>query len=197
MRTFKIVGWVMLAGIVVMTGCANKQKDQLALLTEENENLRAQLADRNAALDANHMDKTAAPRDLGSAGTPASSDGVTWSKSAGEVRATVNSDVLFDSGKTTLKASAKKSLDSVMSVLSSQYSGWMIRVEGHTDSDPIKKSGYKSNYHLGFERALAVREYLISKGVPQNRIALASFGPDQPAGSKAQSRRVAIVAYQP
>jgi chemotaxis protein MotB len=118
---------------------------------------------------------------------------VTGTMGAGEVTASLDSDVLFDSGKTTLKPTARQSLDKVAAVLNSTYGGRSIRIAGHTDTDPIRKSGFKSNYHLGFERAFAVREYLISKGVPSNRIHLASFGPDLPRGSKAQSRRVEIV----
>ena len=43
----------------------------------------------------------------------------------------------------------------------------------------IRKSGFKSNYHLGFERAYAVREYLVSRGVPPTSVYVASHGPDQ------------------
>ena len=74
-----------------------------------------------------------------------------------------------------------------------RYSGHQVQISGHTDSDPIKKSGFSSNYHLGFERAYAVREYLISKGVPEARLGLASYGPDHALASKSQCRRVEIV----
>ena len=84
-------------------------------------------------------------------------------------------------------------LDQVAGVLNSTHAGRTIRIAGHTDTDPIRKSGYKSNYHLGFERGFAVREYLISRGVAADRVYLASHGPDEPQGSKAQSRRVEIV----
>jgi chemotaxis protein MotB len=192
MRTTKLLSVTLLAGAIAMTGCNTKKKDELSLLKEENENLRAQLADRNMALDA----ASAQPLTT-MASRPADSDGIRWSSSAGEIRATIDADVLFDSGRTTLKPAAKASLDRVIATLRNQYGGWMIRIEGHTDTDPIKKSGFKSNYHLGFERAMAVREHLISKGVPEKQIALASYGPNLPASTKAQSRRVSIVAVQP
>ena len=114
----------------------------------------------------------------------------------GNVDIAVEGDVLFDSGKTTLKASAKKSLDQIAQVLKTTYAGKEIVIEGHTDTDPIKRSGFKTNYHLGFERAFAVREFLISKGVTAERISLSSFGPNQPLGSKAKSRRVEVVVKQ-
>ena len=119
--------------------------------------------------------------------------GVQGSASAGEVTATLASDVLFDAGKATLKSSAKQTLARVARVIRSEYPGNTVRVAGHTDTDPIRKSGHKSNYHLGFERAYAVRTYLIEQGLRGDEIYIASHGPDQAKGSKAESRRVEIV----
>ena len=62
----------------------------------------------------------------------------------------------------------------------------------HTDTDPIKKSGHKSNHHLGFERAYAVMKYLVSRGVPESSIEVCSYGPNDPKSSKSTSRRVEI-----
>lgn len=209
MRITKVLGTALLLAGFVLGGC-NNLKEENALLMEENQNLREQLADRNSALDAatmtareREMEAARLRRELQEQQRQEQSEpqrtgfegiaGVTGSMSAGEVTATVESDVLFDSGKATLKSAAKQSLDQVANVLNSTYAGRSIRVAGHTDTDPIRKSGHKSNYHLGFERAYAVREYLISRGVPSNRIYLASYGPDKPRGSKAQSRRVEII----
>jgi outer membrane protein OmpA-like peptidoglycan-associated protein len=196
--------------LLLATGCQNGANDEIALLTEENEDLRLQLEDRNDALDAANeerrqqamtiMDQRQRISDLETmaAAQPAQPtmpniEGVEWSAGAGQVTATIASDLLFDSGKATLKSAAKKSLDQVASLLNGEYSGRAIRVEGHTDTDPIRKSGFKSNHHLGFERAMSVRTYLVSKGVSGERIVAASHGPDVPRGSKAQSRRVEII----
>jgi flagellar motor protein MotB len=204
----------MVAGACAMAGCDNKMKEQNAALTQENETLRAQLTDRETALEsaqAELRDKTLqltrAEREQRTGGGASSSgtqrdpfagiEGITTEFGRGEIKATVESDVLFDSGKTSLKPGAKTSLDQVAGVLNSQLGGQMIRVAGFTDTDPIKKSKFPSNYHLGFERAFVVREYLISKGVDSKRISLSSYGPDIPKGSKPQSRRVEIVAIQP
>ncbi len=102
-------------------------------------------------------------------------------------------DVLFDSGRTTIKASARRTLDNVAQVINSRYPSNTIRVEGHTDADPIRKSSWKSNERLGSERALAVEEYLVSRGVDNNRIYIASFGASHPKSSKSASRRVEII----
>lgn len=203
--------WTTLALLVTISagavGCDNKTKEENALLTEENQSLRAQLQDRNEALDASNMELRDRNRELADlrrqlsdpAAVPASTTGfdnipgVTSSYANGIVTASVASDVLFASGSTTLKSAAKQSLNSVAQVLNSTYSGQPIRIAGHTDTDPIRKSGFKTNYHLGFERAFAVREYLASRGVSRDMMYIASYGPDQPVGSKDQSRRVEIM----
>jgi len=201
---------VMMVGLLAMLmgsgGCKNSLKDQNASLSGELNDLKGQLAERSSALDSCNTEKRALETQLaemrrsgggGDAGDGKSGfediEGVKGSVGAGEVTAAVEGDMLFDSGKTTLKASAKKSLDQVAGVLNSTYGGKDIRVAGHTDTDPIRKSGFKSNYHLAFERAFAVRDYLASKGVAGNRIYLASYGPDVPRGNKQQSRRVEVV----
>ena len=194
-------------------GCQNKVKEENALLNEEVQNLRSTLEQRNAALDAANRElrntekdnarlrrqleqaenqpepqQTAAAR-TGFENIP----GVSGSTQPGQVTATVESDVLFASGEASLKSASKQSLNAVAQVLNSTYAGKPIRVVGHTDTDPIRKSGFESNYHLGFARAFSVREYLKSRGVSANRMHLASYGPDRPKETKAKSRRVEIV----
>ena len=217
MNRLAIVTGLALLGML-LSGCSNNVKEENALLLDENESLRAQIGERNSALEAAHddlRDKDLAlaelRQDLSNAGdasryasTPVivneivevdpfgGIEGVTGEVSAGEITAILESDVLFDSGKTKLKSNAKRSLDQVAVILKNDYSTKSIRVSGYTDTDPIKKSGYKSNYHLGFERAYAVREYLISRGVSNDQVYVASFGPDHSRGSKQESRRVEI-----
>ena len=203
--SMRFSGLVVIGAVVAtlgMSGCKNSLKTENETLTAEVADLRGQLEARNAALDQCEQEKRAREQQLAELRRGGSGDmatgfenipGVTGSASAGEVTASVESDLLFDSGKATLKANAKKSLDAVASVLNATYGTAHIRVAGHTDSDPIRKSGHKSNYHLGFERAFAVRDYLVSKGVSANRLSLASHGPDVPKGGKPQSRRVEIV----
>jgi chemotaxis protein MotB len=198
---------VLPATFALLAGCTTELKQRNALLTRENEDLRAQLGERNAALaDAQQelRDKSVEisqlNRDLEGGQQPLARvtgfeqiPNVSAAYSEGQVTVAVESDVLFASGKAALKAAAKQSLDDVAAVLNRSYAEQLIRIEGHTDSDPIRKSGYKSNFHLGFERAYSVREYLVSRGVAEQRISVASHGPEQPLSSKAESRRVEIV----
>ncbi len=200
--------------VVGLTGCNKGTKAERDQLFTENQDLRNQVADLNQALDACESDRGGMASDLAGyrdengrlqaqldeqATTPNSTTGfegipgVTGTQSAGEVSARVAGDVLFASGMVDLKSSAKSTLDSVANVLNSTYSGMTIRVEGHTDSDPIKKSGWKTNDRLSAERAMAVKEYLKTRGVAASRIYVAGFGLNRQLGSKEQSRRVEIV----
>ncbi|GDX98537.1 hypothetical protein LBMAG48_09410 [Phycisphaerae bacterium] len=111
----------------------------------------------------------------------------------GEAQATIAGSALFDSGKTTIKDSAKRQLDRIAKELNSNYRGAAIRIEGHTDSDPIKKSKWANNDALSQARADAVKQYLASKGVSAGRMNSIGYGSTQPKGTKAASRRVEIV----
>jgi chemotaxis protein MotB len=200
-----------LAVAVTLGGCANDQaKRRAALLEQEANELRARNSQLEAALSASNEERARleqeallAERDAllanqnlnrGGATGFEGIDGVGSTRGpGGDVVVDIVGDVLFDSGKVTLKSTAKTTLDRVAGVINSSYSGKTIRVEGHTDSDPIKKSQWKTNERLSAERALAVEEYLVSKGVDKTSMYVAGFGDAKPRGSKSQSRRVEIV----
>jgi outer membrane protein OmpA-like peptidoglycan-associated protein len=190
-----------------MTGCANDKakRDQAALMAENTE-LRdrntqlesavTQLEQQRALLEGELRSARADGSRAGSRGTTGCEgvSGVTAERlGTGEVLVTVANDILFDSGKATLKASAKTTLDQVAGVLNSQYADRLIQVAGFTDTDPIKKSGWKTNERLSAERALAVEEYLASKGVSNDTMFVSAFGPANPKGTKKDSRRVEIL----
>ena len=110
----------------------------------------------------------------------------------------IESTVTFDSGSTELKTSAHDVLRRVAAVLRRDFSEFRIYVEGHTDTDPIVKtrSQFRSNRHLSSERADAVAAFLVAScDIPEDRIAVAGFGPFDPrmTGEKERNRRVEIV----
>ena len=207
-RRFMWLGAVLAGGFVMLTagGCDQSSKDRESLLREEATTLRMQLDDqkrtsqtlrqqndqlklRNQQLQADLMaNQTTAPSATTIGGFQAETRG-------GEIVVNLPSDVLFDSGRDTLKSSAKNSLNAVVSDIKSNYPGREIRLVGFTDTDPIRKSKdrYETNHHLGFERAFSVGEYIQSKGIPSKKISYASYGPNQPRSTKAQSRRVELV----
>ena len=75
-----------------------------------------------------------------------------------------------------------------------------IGIEGHTDNEPIKYSGWKSNWELSTARALSVLHYLIDeKGVAPIRVSAIGYGEYRPIASNSNkegrqaNRRVEIV----
>lgn len=115
---------------------------------------------------------------------------------AGTVTVTLPGDVLFDSGKADLLAAAQVSLDKLVSALKRDYAGKLIRVEGHTDSDPITKSkeDWTDNLELSLARAASVSRYLIDHGIVAKKLTTSGFGQSRPrSGNKTRNRRVDVV----
>lgn len=193
-----------LAGV----GCASNgpgPDDPLVMENQElrriNESLELALRDaeaRYAALDEQNRDLAAQlaaqPEPLGDTGFEGLGAGV--SRRPGEVVIDIAGEVLFDSGSVVIKRDAQRTLDSIVGVIRQRYPNNEIRVAGFTDNDPIRKSDWKTNERLSAERAMAVESYLVSKGIDNNRIHSAAFGPAKPKGSKRESRRVEIVILQ-
>ncbi len=102
--------------------------------------------------------------------------------------------IFFDPGKTALKAGAKKKLDRIAEQLKSDQA-IKISVEGHTDN--TGKSA--KNMEISEKRAQAVRDYLVTKGVPEDRITATGKGDAEPvatnktAAGRQQNRRVELV----
>jgi chemotaxis protein MotB len=62
---------------------------------------------------------------------------------------------------------------------------WVLRVDGHTDVRPINSPLFKSNWELSSARAISVVQYLISLGVPAQRLVAAGFAEFQPLDTSA------------
>ncbi|HEX8914432.1 MAG TPA: OmpA family protein [Humisphaera sp.] len=116
---------------------------------------------------------------------------------AGNTTVSFVGETLFKSGSAILEAPAKQNLSKLLSGLKGQYSGRKVEVQGHTDSDPIKVSKWKSNQELSEARAKAVKEYLIANGIESSRVSSKGFGDTKPKTTdpkhKAQNRRVEVV----
>jgi chemotaxis protein MotB len=97
------------------------------------------------------------------------------------------SEVLFPSGGADLNRGRYRRDDKLASAiidLSKEIPAeidWVLRVDGHTDNVPLSGAGkYADNWELSSGRATSVVKYLISKGVPANRLVAAGFGQYQP-----------------
>jgi len=115
---------------------------------------------------------------------------------------TVANDVLFRSGSARLSSQGREILDQAASKINSEYKDKFVMIEGHTDTQPIKHSGWKSNWELGAHRSLAVLHYLIDKGVDPKMLCAATFSEYQPVADNSspegmsKNRRSAIVVYE-
>jgi OmpA-OmpF porin, OOP family len=102
--------------------------------------------------------------------------------------------VTFSNNASTLNDMAKSTLDRIASGLSGQQSGFMVELQGFTDS----RGSEQYNIGLSQRRVQAVERYLVSKGVPLYRISVIGLGEDNPVANnndsngRAQNRRVEV-----
>jgi chemotaxis protein MotB len=113
--------------------------------------------------------------------------------------------ILFDSGLAKLKLEGETALKKIAEHLKANPAT-LVRIDGHTDIDPIIKSKYlwDSNHHLSAGRALSVFHYLVKKeNIDEKRIHIAGYGPNRPIASnntdngKRQNRRVEFLILPP
>lgn len=212
-RTGLLVAVVAVGASMLLGGCNDDKKkldaatQEASELREKNASLEAQVGEKNQRIAELEGKLSTAPT-MGDPGYTGGGDtggprrtsrnsgdgdgGFTTGKS-GRPTATISGDILFASGQTTLKPDAKKALDKVASEIKRKYRNEDVRVEGYTDSDPIRKSKWASNEALSKARAEAVRKYLISKGISEGRVEAVGMGSADPKATKALSRRVEIV----
>jgi outer membrane protein OmpA-like peptidoglycan-associated protein len=104
------------------------------------------------------------------------------------------SDVLFDTGKFTLKPGAREKLAKVSGILIA-YPGLNIEVGGYTDN----VGGDAMNQKLSENRAGSVRDYLVHQGVTANSVTSKGYGNTLPVASndnsagRQENRRVELV----
>ncbi|HIM77286.1 MAG TPA: peptidoglycan -binding protein [Rhodospirillales bacterium] len=96
------------------------------------------------------------------------------------------SEVLFAKGSADMGEAGKKQLLQLAQTLREISKDippdidWVLRVDGHTDKDPIHTSRFPSNWELSSARAISVVQFLVSQNLPPNRFAAAGFGEFQP-----------------
>jgi outer membrane protein OmpA-like peptidoglycan-associated protein len=104
------------------------------------------------------------------------------------------SDVLFDTGKYSLKPGAREKLAKVSGIILA-HPGLNLQIEGHTDS----VGGDDYNQHLSEQRAYSVRDYLVAQGISGETISALGLGKTAPvttnstAVGRQQNRRVELV----
>ena len=92
------------------------------------------------------------------------------------------SEVLFPSGQATMTVEGLAAIDQLAAAIVElerqipREIGWALQVDGHTDARPIASRDFPSNWELSSARAISVVKYLISRGVPPNRLVAAGYG---------------------
>jgi chemotaxis protein MotB len=115
----------------------------------------------------------------------------------GRMMLVLPTDVLFDSGKAVVKPAGRRALEQVGVALAS-LSEREFQVAGHTDNEPIRVSGYASNWQLSTARALEVVEILMERGVAAQRLSAAGYGEfdaiadNDSVEGRARNRRIEI-----
>ena len=182
---------------------------QIALLNRNVEQMRAELAQVGAALDAaekSGRDKDAQIVNLGSRLNAALAQKVEElqryrSDFFGKLREVLanrpgiqvvgdrfvfQSEVLFPVGSADLSPAGWEQVKALAATLLSVSKeippdvNWLLRVDGHADRQPVQSARFPSNWELSSSRAITVVKLLIAEGVPANRLAATGFGDNQP-----------------
>ena len=92
------------------------------------------------------------------------------------------SDEIEETGMSELKTVANK-IKEISNIIPREID-WVLRIDGHTDVRPIKNEKFSSNWHLSSSRAIKIVNFLISEGIPSNRLVAAGFGEFHPITNK-------------
>ena len=122
--------------------------------------------------------------------------GVTYTEEG--VVITLENTILFESAVAEINPGAFPVLDKIAAII--KKTSKPIRVEGHTDDDPIHTEMFPSNWELSTARAVNVVKYFVESGkISPERLSAVGYGeakpvlPNDTAEHKARNRRVEIV----
>lgn len=118
------------------------------------------------------------------------------------------SEVLFESGSADIGEGGQRQLAHLAGLLKDLAAkipddiDWVLRIDGHTDTVPIRNLKFASNWELSSARAISVVKLLINNGIPANRLVAAGFGQYQPLDdrndeiAKRRNRRIELKLTQ-
>ncbi len=200
-----------------LLGDRNRLENQLAACEGEQEGLRKELArvlgELSTARRENESLRTAALDEEGVSLTPAMAPGEETGfegieglsvdeRANGEIHVTLEQSILFASGSARVTRKGRATLLKIGETLSSRFSARSLRVEGHTDNTPVKRSKnrYPTNWELSSSRASAVLAALIAtKAVDPARCQVVGHAEQRPLASndtedgRRANRRVEVV----
>jgi len=201
---FITLGAALVAVSMMSAGCCKKEKETIAALQGQYNELSARNKDIQSKLaqaKAKQMDLESQAAQLGVKNTAilnkdreiarlkselqkqsalAAQQKPTgqWDVGRHADRISVGSDILFDSGRAKLTAKGRGAIDKVVADIKSRYASLPVRVYGYTDSDPIKRTKklWTDNLDLSANRAMAVTRYLTSKGISAEKVETVAMG---------------------
>ena len=191
--------------VVLLSSCGGNREGvyenvEVAALREQVGDLEAKLSQTQAELEAarNRTSTVDPSADLASR---LAGSGANVSYRNCELIISIENDILFKSGSAVLTTQAKNSLGKVANAIKGSYSGNYVRVEGHTDNQPIvrTKNKWADNWHLAGGRARAVLAQMLKLGISEKKISFAGYADKRPLTSnstrsgRSQNRRVEIV----
>jgi chemotaxis protein MotB len=204
------IGWVGLFTLSI-TACSTQgqakktyqeletERDELARLNDELTSKLSACESRCQTLQQELQTRRGAPDHAkGTLPEELRRQGISLTDNGREAVVQVPSDLFFASGISKLSKPGETALGQIADLLKKNYPEGTIRVDGHSDADPIKRTAkvYHCNTELSFERAHSVYHYLTEKGgIDAKKVYVAAWGehfPQDPK-SKAKNRRVEIV----
>jgi len=195
------------------SACASQQElveyqDEVRALREERTQLKKehrQLQMQNESYEIRLAEANQKMTDLPDVPNYADLDalGIDYRTQGGNFVISIPASITFASGQSELTKEGRNALQTVAKTLAKDYGGGTYWIEGHTDSDPIKKSKWGTNRDLSVARAMAVLHYLVeSCGMSDEQCVVAGHGQyapiaeNQDNAGKARNRRVEIVVHR-
>lgn len=206
--------WVVFFASVVLFlyGCAGNRKaleeqvayqnDTIEELKKQNAELQTRLSEKDAALQSVQQSSPNLENLRSSLQSQLHGTGANVGIRGDEIIISLPSVKLFAPGQYTLRPVAKNLLRKVSATIKTQVPGSTVRVEGHTDNQPIKKlkARFKSNWELSAARASSVLHYLVEQcHMDPKRVYMAGLGEYHPVANNSTSsgrqknRRVELV----
>ncbi|UCE59420.1 MAG: OmpA family protein [Phycisphaerales bacterium] len=202
--------------ILLVSGCTNGMRERITILEEANSNLTEQLNYNRSELDDAYAQRDELSNQVAQANREAEAlraqlesqpepqvQAPGWTAVPGGAMIAIEGSVLFAPGRAVLRKESRKTLAEIISAVQGEYTGKDVLVFGHTDNQPIRKSGWTDNWQLSTERSLAVVRYLQSQGISPERLAACGCGEYRPLvdnssqANQARNRRVEIFAIDP
>ncbi|MDX2020580.1 MAG: OmpA family protein [Deltaproteobacteria bacterium] len=96
------------------------------------------------------------------------------------LKVSLNSGLVFDSGKAKIRPELENTVLSMLQVIAPYSEKYNFAVEGHTDSTPIAGGSFPSNWELSSARAIVVRQRLEDVGIRRSAIRVEGYADTKP-----------------